>query len=98
MNGCDSRYLRRRWNQIVRKCRSQRLRIGIVGHELEKCVPDAMRNAALNLTVDDQRIDQPAAVMCDAVVQDAYSPASDVHFDFRNMRPVAVRRLRRREI
>src|SRR5215472_1222288 len=64
------RHVERRRQEIVLKGRRQRLRISIVLHPLEQRIADAMGDAALHLAVDDQGIDDVAAVVGDAVTQE----------------------------
>ena len=66
----DIRHLGRARQQIIGERRGERLAILIERHLLIERRADALRRAAIDLTVDDHRVDQHAAVLDDDVVED----------------------------
>ena len=57
-----------------------------------------MRHAALDLTIDNHRIDQCTAVVHHVVINDAYTTGLDIDFHLHRMRTVAIGRLWRSEV
>ena len=89
-----------RRQEIILERRGQRVGVGVVVHALEQRVADAVRDAALHLAVDDQRIDDRAAVVGDGVVAErarrrsSDRPRPRRHACRCNRTPAAARRTR----
>ena len=92
------RHVGSRGQEIVLKRRRQRLCSIVVVHALEQGVANAVRDAALHLAIDDQGIDDISAVMRDRIFEDRNTARDGIDFDLGDMRSVAVRGLRRREV
>ena len=89
-------YLGRPRQQIIRECRSERLSRRIERHFLVKRRSDPLRIAAENLSVDDHRIDQLAAVLNDHVIENFDGADFRIDGDQGGMRGVAERAAVRR--
>ena len=76
-----------RWwiSQIVGKARGQDVAGLVVNDFLEERVADALRDAAVNLPVDDHRIDEPAGVLGHEEFVDGDVPGLDIHLHHRDM-------------
>src|SRR5690349_6129019 len=85
VEGLHARHVLRRRQEIVGKGRGDRLTGFVITHPFEHGVADAMGNAAVNLTLDDHRIDQPAGILDGDVADNAHASGFDVDFHFDNV-------------
>ena len=72
----DRRHLARGRRQVVRQRRGQDIAGVVVDDLLQQRIGDALRDAAVNLPVGDQRIDQPSGVFGDQELLDGDPPVS----------------------
>ena len=70
----------------------------VVAHPLEKRVPDAVRDTANDLSLDDHRVDQAAGVVDHEVTGDPDSAGADIHVDLDDMHAVTVSEARGQEV
>jgi len=80
MDDIDVGHFRRAHQQIFRHIGGERLAVFVVLHPLEQGVADTVRGAAMDLAVDDHRIDNTAAVVGDDEIDHGY--AAGLHVDF----------------
>ena len=71
--GLDGRHLGRVGHEEVHEARVEQLARLVVGHPLVERATDALGDAAVDLALDDHRVDHRAAVVDDAVAQDRIS-------------------------
>ena len=106
MMDLDRRHLVRRRRQVVGERRGEDVAGVVVDDLFEQRVADALRDAALNLAVDDHRIDQPPGILRHQEFFDPHPAGLGVDLDQRDMAGVgerarrivgrALRRARRR--
>ncbi len=70
MDDANAGNLRRARNKVVGEIGTRRLPVGAKAHLFVKRRPDALGDAAVDLAVDDHRIEENAAVLDDDVVED----------------------------
>ena len=81
-------------HQEVHERRVEQLPVLVVGHPLVERAADALRDAAVDLALDDHRVDQRAAVVHDAVAQDRDLGGLRVGLDDRRVHAGGERRPR----
>src|SRR6478672_3239539 len=64
--------------------------IAVIYDLLQHCLPDALREAAMNLTLADQRIYHPPSVVHHRVSRDAGQSRLRINFDFADMATVGI--------
>src|SRR5262249_28558289 len=74
---------------VVVESANQRLAAAPVYQRLHESLTDTLCRPAMHLTVDEQRVDDSAAVVHHDVTQQCNVSCFDVHFDHGNMRTVA---------
>ena len=81
MGGLNGRHIGGGGNQIVHERRVQQLALLVVDELLVKCVADAVRHAAVNLPLDDERIDDRPAIVRHQVPLDVHHRRLRIDFD-----------------
>src|SRR5882724_9082571 len=94
----DGRNLEGGWNQEVHEGRGERLAARVVNDALEERASDALRDAPADLTLDDRRVHQRAAVVLDDVTKNREIARIDVHLDDRGVAAAGEGGLRRRVV
>ena len=77
--------------QIIGQRRGEDVAGLVVNDLLQQRIADALRHPAVDLAVDDHRIDQPAGVLRDQEFLDFNPPGFDVDFDDRRMARIGER-------
>ena len=72
MDDVHHRHFGRGGDHVVDEAGGQKLAVIVVDEFLEQRRADALRHAAMDLAVDDHRIDDPAAILGDHVFQDLH--------------------------
>ena len=90
MDNFHVRDIARGRKQVVAQCGRERLAGVVITHELQQCIANAVRHTALDLAVDDQRVDDAAAIMRHAITHDHDPAGLRIDFDFNNMRAVGI--------
>ena len=76
MQDAHGRHFGRAGQHIIGERRGERLPVASIGHLLVERGADALRRAAVNLAVDDHRVDERAAVLDDHIVESSTCPNS----------------------
>ena len=77
----EGRHFGRGRQQIIGECGGDRLAGIVVAHPFEHGIADAMRNAAVDLALDDLRIDPAAGILDRDIAQDGDAAGLDVDLD-----------------
>ncbi len=85
MHRVDARQIGGRGHEVVHERASQQLSFGVIGHLLEQRAAHALRHAAVNLTLDDRRIDDLAAVVRDDVPEQPNVAGARIDLHLRNV-------------
>ena len=85
MNRDNGREASRRRQGVVQEAAGQQLALVRVHELLEQSTTDSLHHATVDLALDDQRIDDPPAIVSDHVLQQLHESGFDVHFDFGHM-------------
>ena len=88
-------YLSRRRQQVIHEAAADQLSFSSITDLLKECGADALRNSALDLAVNDHRIDDVAAILRDDVSEDLHRPRAGVNLAQADVRCIRVGGLRR---
>ena len=84
------RQLGRGRQQVVREGGGERLAAVVVAHPFEQRVADPVRDAAMDLAVDDHRIDQVSGILQRVILDDAHLAGLHVDLDLGHVAAVGV--------
>ena len=87
----DRRHLARRRHDVVGECRGEDVAGVVVDDLFQQRIAEPLRDAAVNLAVDDHRVDQAAGILGDEVGLDRHPSGFDVDLDDRDMAGIRER-------
>src|SRR6266536_763147 len=94
MTRLKRRQVTRMRHRIFAEAANQRLAAAAVNHRLHESLTDALGRAAMHLSFDEQRVDDPAAVIHHHVTQQLNVPCLGINLDRGNVRPVGEENVR----
>src|SRR5215475_16029511 len=75
---------------IVHQRSRDQLAVIVIGNPFEQDLPNSLRDAAMNLTMHDERIDNGSNIINGAIGNDIYLSGFRIDFDFADMTTIRV--------